>query len=184
MMRLVARWATFKKFWFDDAFVIFAWMLALGTAIDWQLVAWKMYEFVSVTSGQIRSPSPDFVADTESYYKGSLAVLVFYYSSLWAVKISFLLFFKRLGQNVRGQKVLWWSIFGLTLATYLVCIGDIQYSCLVVPLPKLVATCSSDQNVQFQTATLKLNCALDVVTDFLSSLALFPWKQPIAENVY
>ena len=172
-MRLAARWTTFKKFYSDDAFVIFAWFFALATAIDWQLVSSKMYQFVSVTSGHLWPPPPNFITVTGSYYDGSLAVLVFYYSSLWSIKIAFLLFFRRLGQNVMGQKVLWCFIFGFTVATYLICIGDIQYSCLVSPLPELLATCSSDANIQFQTATLKLNCALDVITDFTSSLAPF-----------
>ena len=167
-MRLVARWATFKRLFADDAFVIFAWLLALGTAVDWQIVSWKMYQFVSITSGQLWPPPPTFIPDTESYYDGSLAVLIFYYSSLWSIKIAFLLFFRRLGQNVKGQKVLWWLICGFTVSTYLICIGDIQYSCLVSPLLKLLTICSSDKNVQFQTATLKLNCALDVISDFLS----------------
>lgn len=171
-MRLMARWCTFKRFYFDDAFVVFAWLLALSTAIDWQIIAWKMYSYVSVTSGQLSPPRPDFEADTESYYDGSLAIMVFYSTSLWSIKIAFLLFFKRLGQNIGGgQRLLWWSIFGFTMATYFVLIGDIPYSCLVGPLPKLRATCSSDKSISFQTASLKLNCAFDVITDLMSEFA-------------
>ncbi|KAL8837434.1 MAG: hypothetical protein Q9170_002518 [Blastenia crenularia] len=167
LIRLYARWRTFKKLWFDDAFVVFAWILALSTAIDWQIVSGYMYQFISITSGQLWPPPARFVKDTENYYKGSVAVLVFFYTSLWAVKFSFLLFFRRLGQNVRGQQIFWWLVFGFTVATYLICIGDIQYSCLAVPLPKLFKNCSTDAAVRFQRATLKLNCAVDVMTDYM-----------------
>ena len=171
--RLVIRWTTFRRFYFDDAFVIFAWVLALGPAIDWQLVSWKMYQFNSITSGRLWPSPPDFITAIESYFEGSLAAWVFYYSSLWPVKVAFLLFLRRLSQNVTGQTILWWFVCGFTVATYLICVGDIQYSCLVSPLPKLLATCSSDANIRFQTATLKLNCALDLITDFMSSFAPF-----------
>ncbi|KAL9012109.1 MAG: hypothetical protein Q9173_003108 [Seirophora scorigena] len=39
VLRLYARWRSFKRFWFDDLFVVIAWLLALLTAIDWQIVA-------------------------------------------------------------------------------------------------------------------------------------------------
>lgn len=85
-----------------------------------------MYGLISATSGQGLPPPPHFVVDTESYCEGSVAALMFFYSSLWPVKLACLLFFKRLGHNVKGQKLLWWSVFGLTVATYLVCIGNIS----------------------------------------------------------
>lgn len=152
----------------DDGFVIFAWLLALLTAIDWQIVANFMYQFMAITSGRLWPPPATFVADTERYYKGSVIVLVFFYTGLWAVKFSFLLFFKRLGQNVARQKVLWWCVFGFTVATYLVCLGDIQYSCLAAPLATLEMHCSTDSAVHYQRVTLAFNCAVDVVTDYIS----------------
>ena len=168
LIRLFARWKGFKKLFVDDAFVIFAWLLALLTAVDWQVVARWMYQFIAVTSGQQWPPPISFVKDSERYYKGSVIVLVFFYTSLWAVKISFLLFFRRLGQNVAGQKVLWWCVFAFTLASYFVCIGDIQFSCLAAPLEDIFAHCSLDAAVHFQRSTLKFNCAIDVITDFAS----------------
>ena len=168
LIRLFARWKGFKKLFVDDAFVIFAWLLALLTAVDWQVVARWMYQFIAVTSGQQWPPPISFVKDSERYYKGSVVVLVFFYTSLWAVKISFLLFFRRLSQNVAGQKVLWWCIFAFTLASYFVCVGDIQFSCLAAPLEDIFAHCSSDAAVHFQQSTLKFNCAIDVLTDFAS----------------
>ena len=89
-----------------------------------------LYQFDAVTSGQLWPPPATFVTNTEPYYKGSVVVLTFFYTSLWAVKISFLIFFRRLGQNVRRQKVLWWTVFAFTVATYIICIGNIQFSCL------------------------------------------------------
>lgn len=182
VMRLTARYKTFKRLYFDDGFVIFSWFLALFTAIIWQIVARFMYQFMAITSGQLWPPPTNFVNDTERYYKGSVVVLIFFYTSLWAVKISFLFFFKRLGQNVRWQKILWWCVLAFTVATYFVCIGDIQYSCLAAPLGEIISHCSSDRDVNFQLVTLKFNAAIDVLTDvmILSIPTSLLWKVKIS----
>ena len=181
-MRLVVRWKSFKKLDFDDGFVIFAWVLALLTAIDWQIVAGFMYQFIAITRGQLWPPPATFVDDSERYFTGSAVFIIFFYTSLWAVKISFLLFFKRLGLNVRRQKVLWWCVFAFTIATYLSCIGNIQYSCLVVPLAELVKHCSNDWEINFQQTTLKFNCAVDVLTDLMSNVRLFQFAAQVISN--
>lgn len=106
--------------------------------------------------------------------KGSVVILVFFYTSLWAVKVSFLLFFRRLGHNVMGQKVIWWCVFALTLASYFVCIGDIQYSCLTAPPENIIDHCAMGTALRFQQITLKSNCAIDVLTDFASKSSHLP----------
>ena len=168
LIRLFARWKSFKRLYADDALVVFAWLLAFLTAVDWQIVAKFMYRFLAVTSGQLWPPPPTIVRDTEQYNKGSVVVFVFFYTSLWAVKLSFLSFFKRLGRNVRKQKVLWWCVFAFTVASYVVCVGITQYSCLAPPLERIIRKCTTDSAVRYQHVTLKFNAALDVVTDFAS----------------
>lgn len=133
------------------------------------MVANYLYDFVHLTSGLLWPPPTDFIAHTERYYVGQLVVLIFFYTSLYTVKLSFLLFFKRLGHNVYRQKYIWWPVLIFTLATYFVCIGDIQYKCIIRPFTEIAASCSTAENVQFTLVTLKFNCAMDVLTDFLST---------------
>lgn len=157
-----------------------AWIPALCTAIDWQVVSKFMYKFILVTSGQVWPPPQNFIHDTERYYKGSMVVLVLFYTSLWSVKISFLLFFKRLAQDLTALRIQWWVIFVFTILSYLACFADTQYWCLVAPLPKIFEKCSTDSAIYWTLFTLKFNCAMDVVTDCLSISALpiasFPQK--------
>ena len=151
----------------DDGLVIFALILALASAILWQIFANDMFVLMAVSSGH-KMPTPGFVDNSEAYFKASVAVIAFFYSTLWAIKVSFLVFFKRLTKNVRRQQLLWWPVLGFTVATYFVCIGTIQYRCLVVPLQQITTDCTQNAAVNFQQITLKLNCAWDVLTDFLS----------------
>ena len=166
-IRIFARLKVFKRLWVDDGFVIFALILALASAILWQIFANDMFELMAVSSGH-KIPTSTFIDNSERYSKASVAVIAFFYSTLWAIKISFLVFFKRLAKNVRRRQLLWWPIFGFAVATYFVCIGTIQYRCLTVPLQRIMTECTQNAAVSFQQITLKLNCVWDVLTDFLS----------------
>ncbi|KAI0426695.1 hypothetical protein F5Y09DRAFT_350983 [Xylaria sp. FL1042] len=165
-IRLYSRFAGPRQLFWDDGFVIFAWILALLSAILWSFVSPYLYFFFEVISGR-RPPGPHFVLNTEQYYIGQLIVVIFFYTGLWSVKLSFLMFFNRLSKNVDARRYLWWTAFVATIATYLICIGTIQYKCLVRPLEELMAHCSSDIDIDFTLVTLKVNTALDVFTDTL-----------------
>ena len=147
--------------------MLLALAFVLANAIIWQIYARHLYYVMNVSAG-VELPGAGFAQLAESYFKSTTAVIVLFYSALWSIKISFLLLFKRLGTNVRGQKLLWWPIFTVVLATYFVCIGTIQYSCLVNSFEYLVANCKTPAATTFQQVTLKLNCAWDVITDCLS----------------
>ena len=166
-LRFLARIRTFKKLLVDDYFVLLALVFVFANAIIWQIYAGNMYYVVSVAAG-LKIPGNDFAQLAESYFKSTAAVMVLFYSALWSIKISFLLLFKRLGTNVRGQKRIWWPVFGITLATYFACIGPIQYRCDVHSLEYVAIHCSGTASKTFQKITLKLNCAWDVITDCLS----------------
>ncbi|MCJ1271129.1 hypothetical protein MMC22_011028 [Lobaria immixta] len=164
VIRLFARLKTFKKLFADDFFVIFALILALASAIVWQIFAKYMFQMLAVAYGS--PPGPNFATQFEHYSKSSAAVVILFYSTLWAIKISFLIFFKRLGKNVTRQNLLWWPIFGFTMATYFASIGAIPYSCFMDSLDEVLRNCSTNSAARFQEVALKLNCAWDVLTDF------------------
>lgn len=163
----MARLRAFKKLLIDDYFVLLALLFVLTNAITWQTYAPHMYYIMRVSAG-LELPNENFANLAQSYFKFTVAVIILFYSALWSIKVSFLLFFKRLGTNVRGQRIIWWPVFGITLATYFACIGTIQYSCLVSSFQYLAANCRTPAATSFQQITLKLNCGWDVITDCLS----------------
>ncbi|KAK8026495.1 hypothetical protein PG991_003551 [Apiospora marii] len=166
-IRLISRSRGPKKLFADDWLIIFAWFLCGLSAILWQQVTPYLYTFLNVVSGNLWPPPDSFVQNAEQAYKGQLVVLVFWYTSLFMVKLSFLFFFRRLRRGVTKGQYLWWSALALTTSVYLVWIGTIQYKCLAQPLQKIMQDCPAASSVEFEVVTLKANCALDVVTDFL-----------------
>lgn len=127
-----------------------------------------MYQELVITSGESSIIPPTFEADTELFVRGYLALFIFYFSGLWSVKISFLLFFRRLGNKVSGQKPHWWFVLPFTLATYLVAIRTIPFDCLTRPFEEIVTNCTDEKAIKYERVMLCINCAMDVLTDFAS----------------
>ncbi|KAF5873295.1 uncharacterized protein Bfra_008576 [Botrytis fragariae] len=165
-LRTFSRIKTFKSLYNDDIFAFLALALALASAILWQIHAQAMFDLMAVSAG-IKMPGADFVTNSEAYSRASGVVIILFYSTLWSVKFSFLLFIRRLGSHVAKVEFLWWPITVFTICTYFACIGTIQYHCLFVPLTTIETKCTTDSAVNFQQITLKLNCVWDVVSDAL-----------------
>ncbi|KAL8733782.1 MAG: hypothetical protein Q9181_003464 [Wetmoreana brouardii] len=109
-LRVYDRPNVFRRIYTDDGLVFFAWIVLLINTIIWQERKEALYENIAVSTGQLYPPPADFAYQTESYLRSSNVVIVFFYTGLWSVKLSFLVFFKPLGQNVRNQlpiNILW-----------------------------------------------------------------------------
>jgi hypothetical protein len=166
--RFIVRLKLFSRLQLDDLFAGFAWILLLTTAILWTIIMDKVYYMKYVLSGMV--PPTDMVKLFDAiqvYLHGSLAVLIMFYVGLWTVKINFLIFFKRLGYQISYYRTYWWVITVFTVAAGAACIGDIQYDCLAVTVEQTMAKCSQPAAIKYQDITLKVNCALDVLTDIL-----------------
>ena len=128
--RIYARVVAFRRLYSDDVLVLMALLMFLSSTIIWQIYKEHLYENLDVSSGLLFPPPKSFPSDTEAYLKASVAVIIFFYSSLWFVKFSFLVFFRRLGHRVRGQNILFWVVTGITAASWLASLGTLEYPCL------------------------------------------------------
>ena len=148
MFRIHVRLRVFHRLHVDDAFVFLAWLTAVANAALWQLRIKDLYLSVGVASGQIplKSLPTDSLADGTDFLHATFASYVLYFTSLWSVKISFLLFFRKLGNRVRSQRILWWSVSAINIVAYFVCLGLIDSQCLLAPsksqIGKVVEYCS------------------------------------------
>lgn len=172
ILRLISRWRGPGRLYWDDACAGVAAVLVLITAALWQWAAADIYYFLNLDAGLVPLEA-DFPIRLLRGLKASLVVELFFYTSLFLVKMSFLLFFRRLGSHVRGQKYIWWPVFALAVVSYLVSVGDVEYHCLVnASVAHLETYCSSQDAINFTTTTLIANCVLDVLSDFASKMKL------------
>ncbi|KAK3302915.1 uncharacterized protein B0T15DRAFT_258943 [Chaetomium strumarium] len=165
-IRLFTRIRTQRRIFWDDVLAIFAASLTVVVAALWQWQAPSMYQVLQVMAG-LAPPGPGFIDKMLLWLKVQLISELFFYTGLVAVKLAFLLFFKRLGHNVNRFDWFWWPVFGFVLAVYAVNLGTVEYRCLLATVEDVVGYCSSRQSADFTAITLKFNCAMDVFSDFL-----------------
>lgn len=172
--RVIARWRGHGRLFWDDACSVFAGALVVTTAGLWQWAVRDIYYILNVAAG-LAPLAVDFPQRLLRGQKAAFIVELFFYSSLFIVKLSFLLFFRRLGSNVRNQKYVWWPALALSVVCYLVSIGDVQYECLInTTAEHLMTYCTTQEAIRFTTVTLIINCVLDVLSDIASKNASNP----------
>ena len=163
-----------RRMYWDDACAAFAAVLVLITACLWQWAAKDICHILNLAAGLVPLEA-DFM---EQLFRGLQA---YEPVSLWSssstfhfflIKLSSMLFFRRLGSNVGGQKPIWWPAFALSIICYIVSIGDVENKCLVNSSALYIPTyCStSDDAMYFITTTLIVNCVLDILYDFTSKV--------------
>jgi hypothetical protein len=145
--------------------------MMLASSIIWQSFAKEMFLSSAVVRG-VETPPLDYAIRTEVFLKASTAIIILFYLTLWAIKLSFLFFFRRIYLNIASWMRYWWVIFTVTISCYFVCIGCINYNCLLKPLKEIAIQCSSDSTARSQRAILILNFVLDSFTDVLSKLSI------------
>jgi hypothetical protein len=87
----------------DDGLLFFAWLVPSINTVLWPAGKDSLYENIAVSSGQSYTPPADFLSRAETCLPTSV-VIFFFRTSLWAIKVSFLVYFQRLGQNEKIQK--------------------------------------------------------------------------------
>ena len=190
VLRLLVRIKVFGRLHADDALVFFAWLLLLISTVLWQTSLDDLYHPIEVSSGRLYPPPADFAHQKEQYLRKTLAVVFFYYTGLWSIKLAFLIFFKRLGHNVKNQNVVWWIVFVITVASFSACVGTMDFRCLTssfeyirskehdtlmisVAADTFSAHCANTNRVvKVYKAELRANMAMDVATDILSLIFL------------
>lgn len=168
VVRTFVRYQLLQKLYIEDVLVHFAWLMSLAFTVSWQILADDLYlQTHVVTFG--RPPPRDFAARTERYLKGVAALLILYLISLWLIKASFLILFRRLFTHFRKWMRFWWGVAAFTFASLPISIGTGDINCLVKPLTKIVLHCNEKGDIEHQRASLVAVCVLDVGSDLLST---------------
>ena len=131
LFRFYVRLKIFRRLHFEDPFVFAAWLMNLVNAVIWQKTATELYLVIAVESGQIDMPLPEYISHVYIQLHALFASYLLYYTALWSVKLSFLFFFRNLGNDIRRQRIFWYCVFAYTIASYFTCLGIIDYKCLV-----------------------------------------------------
>lgn len=117
--RIIIRLRYQKRLAVDDAFLIFA-VVCLCVAIG-LLFAFisSMYLLEALITDDPNASIPiDIIHQVEWFRALSTAFLVLTFTTIFAVKFSFLFLFKALIRNVRKMNIYWWIVVSTTVAVW------------------------------------------------------------------
>ena len=114
-----------KKFSIDDGFLYFA-VICLCAAVG---LLWSFTEAMYFNQALfLNSSSSDFPSNYQAlldflahrFHKTSAAYLILAHTAIFAVKFSFLFFFRVLVRRVRKMIVYWWTVFSIMIVVWVV----------------------------------------------------------------
>lgn len=114
--------------------------MLLTFTIAWQVEAYFLYWMYDVSNGKAL-PSEAFFEQYTTFLPFVVVWNYLFYSSLWAVKLSFLIFFRRLGSKTKSHRIWWWVVLLLTIGAWVGCIADIDYPCTLGDLSYILSEC-------------------------------------------
>ncbi|KAL8707945.1 MAG: hypothetical protein Q9220_007088 [cf. Caloplaca sp. 1 TL-2023] len=164
LIRGYVRLTVFRRFFADDGMILLAWILIVISASIWQSMVDDLYLLYAITVGAIQPPANtlDIFA---RYSKRTVAVTMLNLFSLWSVKVSLLTLFYKLGQNVRGHKIIWWTAAVASFIGLAASIGVQNYKCIMGTPAEASAKCGTPAYGNFIYRSLRLQAAADVITD-------------------
>lgn len=86
----------------------------------------------------------------------------------WTIKINFMLFFFRLGHQIRAYKIFWWVALIVIVACGAVLLGIIPYDCVFNDSAWVNSICITTSRMRYIYSVYQANVALDVLSDLIS----------------
>jgi hypothetical protein len=148
----------------------------LGTAIVAQLRLHLIYEMEDVGNGLIPIP-PTFLEDVPKALRGVFAQAILCITGIYIIKAGFLIFFYRLGHKITKYLIFWWIVALITLASYGITMGLVEYKCTLSSVDVIFFQCTSKEDIAREWKNMIAYCTVDAVSDVLSK-SLNPLTTP------
>ncbi|KAH8687575.1 hypothetical protein BGZ60DRAFT_558833 [Tricladium varicosporioides] len=167
--RIFNRLRAFKRLWSDDILICVAWSMIFASSILWQKTYKALYSLSSLTYLINSSSDPRSVLRRGLGLDNGmmLAIQVLYYCALLVVKLSLLVFFRRLvcAVEIGYLKVSWWVVLIMTVGAWAASLAD-------VPFCGLLGSLQYDSHCMIWLdrpiyPSLIANAVMDVMTDLL-----------------
>lgn len=125
ILRTTTRAQVFRTLSAEDACVIFALIVLVAVGVLCTYATPGIYELhmIDQTGNKEVLVSPDFTDQLNHFLRLQFAIIVLFWTSIWAVKFSFLIFYKRLFASIPGTNhvfILRFAFF-LTILAYMSC---------------------------------------------------------------
>lgn len=163
--RTSTRFYRFRKITIDDIFLVLAVLFFAASTVVIHISKPLIYHLSYLNLGLL-IPIGNFNPIALRYSILDNLATIFVWSSLFSVKISFLLFFKQLIERVRHIQIWWWIVFSLVCAAAPVNMFMGFFICPNFTL-ELSEACPTASIVSNTITYLYTSCILDILTDLI-----------------
>lgn len=167
VLRLIVRYLHKKRLFWDDAFAIAAIVGLTAMAILNQTSCDAIYLIDVIAAGG--TPGPSFTSQ-EIIFSTIIAqrymqffFMMLFWTTLWSVKGSLMMFYRRLVVGVDGYMTWWWVVVAFSIITYLISIMTNILDCIPLrrrfsldPKGGLKSTSLEDKLMCYQTLVILL----------------------------
>ncbi|ELR02813.1 hypothetical protein VC83_08271 [Pseudogymnoascus destructans] len=167
LTRILVRWKAGHGFGLDDYFCWAALIFYLAySGLNFSIFP-KIYMFQGIMDGKMQRP-PDFAQQYTKMLRSVLATNIMFLTTLWCVKISLLLMFRRLIERVRSIYArFWYGVLIFTVVVYIIAVVSGLVSCGPMHNYNIVGKCATKEFAQLRSWSLYFCMASDVTTDLL-----------------
>ncbi|KAK7752337.1 hypothetical protein SLS62_005673 [Diatrype stigma] len=162
----------------EGAFKIVLWIgigsmaILISVAAVLQRFLGDIYLMMHVENGQA-IPGPDFPVRMAAGLRADGVVLILDTVGIWLIKLNFLVFFYRLGHQIKAYLIAWWISLVVVISCLAVLLGVIPYSCSFGTLEHIVVECASESSVKYIYTAYRVSISIDVLSDAIT------WKTKI-----
>jgi hypothetical protein len=123
--RYAIRWKVTHKFHADDIAHLFATLLMVAALACYHKLIPSIYDFYAFAEGSAPEDDGRF-----NWMEAMSAVFhILFYTSLWCVKLAFLLFYRTLFKISKSFNITWWVILGYNFVTFWMAIAGSLLQC-------------------------------------------------------
>lgn len=169
IIKTIIRLHISKKLFIDDALVYIALIVLIIMGVLYTLVNDTIFEIILVSTGKLPA-TPSFFLRMTFFLRIQFAIIVLFWTALWAVKFSFLVYYKKLFIGLPGnmQKA-WWAVSAFALCAYIGCWITQLTSC--EPMSSYFnAQCTTPRDVYVSNLSLYYATSVDIICDLMSKL--------------
>lgn len=120
IIRTAIRFHVFGRLFADDFWVYLALAILTTIATLYNYAVPIMFEYEQILHGK-KLLTHDFGDRARLFLKLQFAIIVLFWTCIWAVKISFLIWYKKLTDFPSNREMMWNLVTGFTVASYLGC---------------------------------------------------------------
>ncbi|KAK7974517.1 hypothetical protein PG989_016365 [Apiospora arundinis] len=167
-IRLYIRLACFRKLWYDDYLMLVAYVLHTAEAILIQLFLKDAYDLEKAERGDMSVMGPEFLPNSRKAFVALGTSINITMVGVLIIKLSFMLFFRRLGTNIRYFNAVWWGILLFTVAAAAAQIGMQDFGCFFADITYILSEkCTSDTVLHRIFINAIFSAIVDALSDFL-----------------